>query len=267
MKMEEVRFTSDGRVSMRAYLHDDEAERPAVVVCPGGAFEILAPIEGEPAALVFHHRGYDTFLLSYSIGDHSSYPAPLDDVCRAISTVRARASEWRVDARSIAVLGFSAGGAVANMAASQWNTEGLAERLGVSDARAMRPDAAVICYGAGDMHLPRADTPYSYGKIVEDRDPHLDVASFVGSHTPPMFIWHSRYDSLVSVRSALALAEAMQKHDRPYELHVFMSGDHAMGAGRNAPGVAPRDDWDGVDMWVDLCARWLASVLPCAPKK
>ncbi len=81
-----IHFTSDGRVNMRTYIYAEQGEekRPAIIVLPGGAYGFLSDEEGEPVALTFFEKGFNTFVLSYSVGDDSVYPNPLDDVSRAV---------------------------------------------------------------------------------------------------------------------------------------------------------------------------------------
>jgi acetyl esterase/lipase len=54
----------------------------AAIGCPGGAYERLAPHEGEPIARWLNARGIAAFVLSYRVAPHR-WPAPLDDARRA----------------------------------------------------------------------------------------------------------------------------------------------------------------------------------------
>lgn len=260
-----INFTEDGRVCMTTYLHQDTNgdKLPAIIVLPGGAYGFLAESEGEPVALTFFERGFQTFVLNYSVGDASVYPAPLDDVSKAIWEIRKNANEWNVDADAIALMGFSAGSGIASMSATQWNTPGLYERVGAPNAESIKPNAAVIGYGAANNSEMVIDNPDVYipsmlGKIARDKTPQLDVVNYVGSHTCPMFIWHNRYDRLVPAVSPLVMAEALYEHDVPFEVHVFEEGQHGMSVGNNAPGGdLENSQYPNVDMWVPMCVNWL----------
>ncbi|HOJ93327.1 MAG TPA: alpha/beta hydrolase [Dictyoglomaceae bacterium] len=148
-----INFTPDGRVNMKTYILDKTMNgkplpnRPAIIILPGSAFTFLSETEGEPVALTFAREGFHTFVLNYSIGEYSAFPNPLDDVSRAIWEVRRNADEWGINRDQIVVMGFSAGACVAAMSATQWNTPGLAERLGVP-RDGIKPNATVIGYGA-----------------------------------------------------------------------------------------------------------------------
>ena len=60
-------------VTLTTYVWDDAPDllngkdRPAVIVCPGGAYLNLSDKEGEPVALAFANMGYHAFVLKYSV--------------------------------------------------------------------------------------------------------------------------------------------------------------------------------------------------------
>ena len=126
-------------VTLTTYLLSDSPEllngkkRPAVLVCPGGAYLNCSDREAEPVALRFAAMGYHAFVLRYStyfegkpspfplpksmeVNPHSVYPGPMRDIGKAFLTIRAHAEEWLVDVERIAICGFSAGGHLASTA-------------------------------------------------------------------------------------------------------------------------------------------------------
>ena len=124
MIYQQINYTEDGRVNLKAYIPDvlfqDAPLRPAMIACPGGAWVFLAPAEGEGVALTFLKEGFVSFVLNYSIGDHSEFPNPLVEISWAIRTVREHAEEWHIDPDRIAISGYSAGASVCSMSATQW---------------------------------------------------------------------------------------------------------------------------------------------------
>jgi acetyl esterase/lipase len=93
----------------------------AVVIFPGGAYSGLATnLEGRQIANWFNARGFKAFVLRYRLSSEGYLlPIPLLDARRAIQTVRARARDYHVDPNRIALIGFSAGGHLAALAATQ----------------------------------------------------------------------------------------------------------------------------------------------------
>ena len=77
--------------------------------------------EGREVAEWCRQHGIVGVVLRYRCGGgKNQQPVPLDDVQRAIRTVRAHAKELGVDPAKIGVLGFSAGGHLASTAATMF---------------------------------------------------------------------------------------------------------------------------------------------------
>lgn len=267
-----ISLNSTGTVSLTTYIHEQSAQsdfqipqRPAVIVLPGGAYSFLADHEAEPVALTFLREGFNTFLLRYSVGDACTYPEILEEISRAIYTVRIHAKEWNINPNAIVLMGFSAGACLCAMSATQWNTPGLAERLGVP-AESIRPDAAVISYGAWDNTNTIQKDPKYYNpnaaKIAQDCTPELDFINYVGPHVPPLFLWHNRYDKFVPAVNPVMLAGKMLEYDLPFELHLFQGGQHGMSVCNNlstyrGEAKAHCEAAPQVGMWVELCTCWI----------
>jgi acetyl esterase/lipase len=96
------------------------AARPngaAILLVPGGAYTRVALQRGGSGiARRFAALGITTFDLLYRLphdGWAAGPDAPLQDAQRALRLIRARAGEWGIDPKRVAVLGFSAGGHLA----------------------------------------------------------------------------------------------------------------------------------------------------------
>ena len=214
-----------------------DANGGAVVVCPGGGFNILAwDLEGTEAARWLNSQGFAAILLKYRVptGGHGddAWRGPAIDTQRAISLARAHADQWRIDPRRVGVMGFSAGGKTAAMAAFQLG-ERLYEPVDDSDGSSCAVDFALLIYPA---YLVTEE-----GALRED-------ASVTGD-TPPMFLAHTA-DDPVTCMSSVALFAALKKAGVPAELHVFAAGGHGYGLRRtDAPVTA----------WADQAATWLGT--------
>src|SRR5262249_35618732 len=113
----------------------------AVIVCPGGGYARLAwDKEGTDIAKRLNAIGVSAFVLKYRLLEYG-HPAPLQDVLRAIRTVRSQAAHFGLKPDRIGVMGFSAGGHVAATAATMFDSpEG---RTGATiDSTSARPDFA-----------------------------------------------------------------------------------------------------------------------------
>src|SRR5438128_8644794 len=89
---------------------------PAVVFVHGGAWVHGDPSQAAGNALHFARRGIATISISYRLAPRHRFPAPLDDVRRALRHVRAHAVELGIDPQRIALMGLSAGAHLAMLA-------------------------------------------------------------------------------------------------------------------------------------------------------
>lgn len=250
-----------------------DKRRPAVIVCPGGAYLGTSDREAEPVALRFLARGYHAFVLRYSV--QTRFPQPMLDLATALLTVRQRADEWLVDAEQLAVCGFSAGGHLAASLGVHWNKPLLLEQLGVR-AEQIKPNALILCYPVIDLELV-GNPPIvieAEGREVglnqhvlatvfgEFPPPRLLVEQYrldrhVSSVTPPTFLWHTADDELVPAENALRFASALAEHRVPYELHIFERGVHGLSLGDETSDEQGKFLNPHAEIWVDLATKWL----------
>jgi acetyl esterase/lipase len=85
----------------------------AVILLPGGGYGFLSwDNEGEEQARWLTARGVTCFILSYRLpgeGWTKRETVPLQDAQRAVRLVRSRSSEFGIEPKRVAVVGFSAG--------------------------------------------------------------------------------------------------------------------------------------------------------------
>jgi acetyl esterase/lipase len=226
----------------------------AVVIFPGGAYAHLATnLEGRQIANWFNARGFKAFVLRYRLtSDGYVLPVPLLDARRAVQTVRARAMDYHLDPNRIVVIGFSAGGHLAALAATQ-PVEGKPEAEDSIERVSSRPDFLVLGYpwiGA----ISSETSHLSYCKIFDlmDRCEELRKAYspdlFVSAKTPPTFWYHTADDDTVPVEQGFRFYEALIKAGVPAEGHIFEHGSHGSGLGEGNASM---------DQWPELLETWL----------
>jgi endo-1,4-beta-xylanase len=120
------RITKFHRPSMFVFLPPKEkANGAAVVICPGGGHRYLVmDLEGSLVAERLNAMGIAAFVLksrlSRAVGSkYTTDVHSLQDAQRAIRTIRSRAREWNVDPGRVGIMGFSAGGEIAALAATR----------------------------------------------------------------------------------------------------------------------------------------------------
>jgi acetyl esterase/lipase len=230
----------------------DRATGAAVVVCPGGGYQVVAADhEGKQISEWLNSLGVSAFVLQYRLGPRYRHPAPLQDAQRAIRMVRSRARDWGVDPRRIGILGFSAGGHLASTAATHFDG-GRTDAACPIDRESSRPDFAVLCYAVISLVDPPAHSGSRRNLLGDPPDPalveRLSNEKQVTAQTPPTFLWSTGDDASVPVENSLLFFAALRKAGVAGELHVFPHGKHGL-------GLAPGDP--AVSQWPRLCAVWM----------
>jgi len=225
---------------------------PAVVVCPGGGYQNLASNhEGRQVANFLNSLGIAAFVLKYRLGPRYHHPIELGDAQRAIRTLRSHASEWRLDASRIGIMGFSAGGHLA-MTASTWSDPGNPGAADAVDRVSSRPDFAVLGYPVISMTAAWTHKGSQRNLLGDPPDPDLaqklSGENAVTKDTPPTFIFQTNEDTTVPAENATYYFLALRKAGVPAELHVFEKGAHGVGLANDNPSLSP---------WSSLLATWL----------
>jgi acetyl esterase/lipase len=233
------RLTNVSRPTISVYRPArDKDTGAAVLICPGGGYNILAwDLEGEEVAAWLNSIGVTGIVLKYRVPRRPDQPrdqpppGPLQDAQRALSLVRSKAAEWNLDPNRLGILGFSAGGHLAAAASTQFDRRTY-ETIDEIDKQHCRPDFAVLIYP---------------GYLVEkDRD-ELAADLRVRKECPPMFFAHAG-DDRVRAENSVLLYLALKRAGVPAELHVYASGGHGFGL---RPGEHP------CVTWPQRCADWM----------
>ena len=252
-------LTGKGEPRLYAYRRSPSPEmaavpRPAVVICPGGGYQMTSDREAEPIALRFLAEGFQCFVLRYSVAGRVHFPGPQLELAAAVALVRRHAEEWMVNPDKIVVCGFSAGGHLAGSLGMFWNRELLTAPLGLRPED-IRPNGMILAYPViTSGEFAHRD---SFKRLLGDRyEENLELASLekqVSADTPPAFVWHTWDDNVVPVENALLLAGALRRHGIPLEMHILPSGPHGLALAAEETGIAV----PSCAAWPDWAARWL----------
>lgn len=230
-----------------------QGAKGVVIVCPGGGYTHLADHEGEPIARSLNDAGISAFVLRYRLSPYH-YPAQLWDVQRAVRVVRLHCAQIGVASDKVGVLGFSAGGHLAGMAATLFDDPDAQVQGGdAADALSCRPDAAVLCYPVlsmekGVTHEGSCEHLTGCPDAPAQTRARFSLEERVCANTPPVFLWHTAEDGAVPVDNSLRFARAMARHLRPFSLHVYPHGHHGLGLALDTPLT---------NTWMDEAKRWL----------
>jgi acetyl esterase/lipase len=203
-----------------------------MIVLPGGGYAQHVAHEGEPIVGWLHGLGVRASVFRYPL--QVRHPEPLNALRGEIRRLRDGGAE------RIGLIGFSAGGHLA----------GLAALARGGDPGAV--DFAVLGYPITSMET---DT-YRPARLIllgEDATPELRHATsldaLVSDSSPPFFIWHTAEDAYVPPEHTYRLARALAAHGVPHTVHVFAHGPHSLGLAEGSDDAAA---------WTSLAAAWVA---------
>jgi len=211
-----------------------EGAVPGLIFVHGGGWT-----EGRRSDMSYHaahfaERGYAAASISYRFAQDAGYPAALQDTKCAIRWMRANAARLSIDPERIAVIGASAGGYLAMMAAYTADDTALNGTGGHAEQ-----SSAVACvvelYGPVDFTLPEARVhPVITGFLRQPYEQDPDFYSGASplhrlvAGAPPTFLLHGTIDDIVPVTQADALAEKLQELDVPYWYARIDGWPHSM---------------------------------------
>jgi len=238
------------RPTMTVYRPTGKNTGAAVVVFPGGGYQILAiDLEGTEVCDWLTSTGITCVLLKYRVPRSGQYwekrcrcevtpPAPtaLEDVQRTLRLVRFHATEWHVDAHKIGVLGFSAGGHLVAAISTQFKRR-LYRAVDAADEESSRPDFAVALYPG---HLWSDDKRFALNPDIR-----------VTRETPPTFLLQAEDDHVDGVNQSLVYYIALKDAGVPVEMHLYAQGGHAFGLRRTPLPITA---------WPRLVEMWLKTI-------
>ncbi|MCU4435978.1 alpha/beta hydrolase [Acinetobacter bereziniae] len=210
----------------------------AVMMISGGGYarEELAK-ESTPTSAFLQQHGFTVFELVYRLPnqDNNNALAPFQDGQRAIRIIRSQAERFHIDPEKIGVLGFSAGGHLAGMLATQWSHQFSTLHDSIDQVSA-QPNFVALLYPVISMQPP-LDHTHVYKSLMGKNHDSVKQAFFsvnlqVNQHTPPIFLAHALDDRIAPVQHSLDMQMALDKNKIPYELHLFKNGGHGWGLGK-----------------------------------
>ena len=190
--------------------------------------------------------GYTVFAINHRGAPGFHYPAPLEDVQRAIRFVRANAKQYGIDAAHLGGLGGSSGGNLIALAAMRAapgigddpdavnrepaTLQAVVLRAAVTDLRNL-PTPQGAYYVVSYMETPPGDSPAA--KALYDA---ASPVTQVRTGAPPTLLIHGDADPLIPYQLAVDMEAALRTAGSPAKLVNVPGGVHGadFGAGGKA---------------------------------
>lgn len=214
------------------FLNKDVKRAPAVIICPGGAYNRVAfHNEGIPVAGKMQEAGYQAFILNYRVCP-DFYPKPQQDLVRAIRFVRKNHEKLGVDPENVMIMGFSAGGHLCAAVGALYDRyEDDTHRY---DDISARPDK--ICLGyplislIKDIHEGCIENLLGCLDNMEDRRA-LSAEMILSKDYPKTYLWACEDDAVVSCSHTKMMNDVLDNKKAPHMMHLFPNGGHGIGLG------------------------------------
>lgn len=228
-----LRITNVSEPTITIYPAPEEiANGAAMLVCPGGGYNILAyDLEGDEICEWLNEIGITAVLLKYRVPRReglAKHAAPLQDAQRALKYIRYHAEEFNINPNSIGVMGFSAG---AHLSVMLSNAKDFTyPEIDAADKVSSRPDFCLLVYPA----------------YLDGENFRLSSEIKVTSDTPPTMLIQTEDDDSY-INSSLFYYHALKEAKVPAWMHLYSQGGHGYGL---------RDTGTAVNTWPLRAEDW-----------
>jgi acetyl esterase/lipase len=247
-----VQVENVSRPTMTVYSPEGKNTGAAVVVFPGGGYQVLAiDLEGTEVCDWLTSKGITCVLLKYRVPNSGMHwdercqcqfkpkaPTALEDAQRTVGLVRFHAADWHIDPNKIGVIGFSAGGHLVAAMSTHFGHR-LYPGVDAADKESCRPDFAVALYPG---HLWIDDKKFELNP---------DIRTHITRRTPPTFLLQAEDDDVDNVNQSLVYYIALKDVGVPVEMHLYAHGGHAFGLRRAELPITG---------WPQLVETWLRTI-------
>jgi alpha-L-fucosidase 2 len=212
---------------------------PAVIIVHGGGW-----VTGErrhrvqPLFQALTDAGFAWFSISYRLAGPGDPTTPalssavllggaIDDVRAAVSYVRAHAAEYRVDPNRIALVGESAGGQLAAMAALKPAPGGSVKAV-VAMYAPMDLVALVETMPMIPVSIRDAVRGTSFEEMLTAHLRELSPVKWVHKDAPPFLMIHGTADKLIPFKQSVDFCSAMKSVGGSCELYPIERAGHGL---------------------------------------
>jgi acetyl esterase/lipase len=212
--------------------------------------------------------GYTVFVPNHRAAPAFHYPAPVEDLQRAVRFVRHHGGRFKIDPTRIGGMGGSSGGHLIAMM-------GMMDGAGIADDRdpvnrhSAKLQTLVLRAAPVDLRLSPGPAVGAFLTMAPPGPtaPPMSVAarryeeasplSYVTRDDPPTLMLHGDADPIVPHQHATVLHSALQKVGRPSKVVTIPRGAHGPAFGQ-ADGAARPSDWP--DYMAEM-VRWFDEFL------
>jgi acetyl esterase len=239
--MRDIEYARVGAASLRmdASLPAMSQNAPAVVLVHGGGWvRGDRRVDVQPLFKPLSDAGFAWFSITYRLAtDMTQFGVAISDVQDAVRYVRSHAATFNIDPDKIALIGESAGGQLAAMAALRGRGD-----TAVKAVVAFYAPSDLVSLINSSNYVPaqiRAcmrGTPW--GNLFMAGLSQLSPIDNVRHDMPPFLLIHGTADGLVPFRQSTEMCERMKKAGASCELYPVAGAGHGIWLWESAPQLA-----------------------------
>lgn len=228
----------DGELLLDLYRPAPSAEpAPCVLVIHGGSWARGSRTDFSALNPYLAARGYVVASIDYRLAPAHRFPAALEDVLEALAFLKRGAAGFGLDPRRLVLLGRSAGGHLALLAAYSAGdpaVRGVVSFYGPADLRwgYANPAPRSVYDSCGSLDDFLGGPPERFGAAYDAASP----IGFAGPASPPTLLIHGARDPLVSPRHVERLSARLSAVGRPHLALVLPWATHGCDFGFGGPG-------------------------------
>ncbi len=235
----------------------------SVIICPGGSYRYLGmKHEGYEVAEYLQSQGIASFVLRYRVGIYGNrHPAMIQDLQRSIQLVKRMCPEYNLCPNKVGVLGFSAGGHLAGVSATYFDTNFLDPSNSVLDTSLLKPAFVAMIYPVISMqeedivHKRSRRNLLGYSHRKKEMENYMSLEKHVREDMPPVFLLQCKGDKTVNYHNSEFYNQALSEKGVN---HKYLFYDQNLGGNKgHGFGIRP----NGItDNWQCEFISWIQSV-------
>ncbi|MEK3659560.1 alpha/beta hydrolase [Paenibacillus sp. FSL F4-0236] len=211
--------------------------KPAIVQVHGGGW-----VEGDKGQAPHWNQwlnelGYTVFDVQYRMPPHGGWKDEVGDIKSALGWVLTNADTYKIDSKRINLMGYSAGGNLAMLAAYSMGSAQLPPSTNVPEVHI---NSVINFYGPADMTIFYKNNPsidYVQGVMKQyiggapsqypDRYKILSPINYIQENTPPTITFFGTGDRIVPEKQGKILDKALAVNGVAHEFYLLPEVDHA----------------------------------------
>ncbi|GHT09301.1 hypothetical protein FACS189426_07310 [Bacteroidia bacterium] len=247
------------RSELTVYIPEKEKNTGiSIIICPGGSYRYLGmKKEGSEVAEYLQSRGIAAFVLHYRVGlQGNRHPVMIQDLQRSIQLVKENCREYNIDPDKVGVMGFSAGGHLAGISGTYFDTNFM-EPLGIIPKISFKPAFVAMIYPVISMsneeitHKRSRRNLLGYRHRKKEMEDLMSLEKHVREDMPPVFLLQCKGDKTVDYRNSEYYDKALSEKNVKHQFLLLDENGHGFGIRANGKATG----------WIDEFVEWVKSVI------